>query len=71
MATILKIPFQGTKKDMTRTLSLADPKEGLKKAEVEACQQEAIAKKALVMGTGFAVAALEPYTVETTKTVLA
>ena len=70
MATVLKIPFGG-KADAMRTLSLPDPKDGLTKAEVDAFQQEVLAKKALIAGSGYAEKALDAYMVETTKKTLA
>ena len=37
------------------SMSLADPKDGLTKAEVTTCLQNVIDKKALVVGTAFPV----------------
>lgn len=51
------------------TISLADPKDGLTKAEVTSCLQNVIDKKAIVSGTAYPVSVKEiaVQTVETQK----
>lgn len=41
------------------TMSLADPKDGLTKAEVTSCLQNVIDKKAIIVGTAYPVSVKE------------
>ncbi len=53
------------------TYSLADPKDGLTGAEVEAALQEMIAKDAVTVGTASAVAVKDAYIQDTDRRELA
>lgn len=53
------------------TYSLADPKDGLTGAEVEAALQEMIAKDAVIVGTASAVAVKDAYIQDTDRRELA
>ncbi len=55
----------------TVTYSLADPKDGLAKTEVQAVLEEMAEKRAVVVGDAFAVAMKEAYIQSTEKRELA
>ncbi|NMD99652.1 DUF2922 domain-containing protein [Selenomonas bovis] len=60
MAKSLKMIFQ-TEAGKTATLSLAEPKDGLTKAEVQTVVDEMVAKKAVVIGSAAATGVKEFY----------